>query len=150
MLNPELLRRDTDRTRAILARRDEDAVKAFDAAIVADEEWRRLTAEVEGLRANRRQRASARRGRPSEDEVAEERLLGERLSEFERALKEAEEIRLKALAWVPNLPDPSVPPGRDDTENEILREWGAPRAVRRVASSAFSAFFCRRVAFADG
>ncbi len=80
MLNPELLRRDADRTRAVLARRDDDAVKAFDAAIVADEEWRRLTAEV------------------------------------------------VALAWVPNLPDPSVPAGKDDTENEILRIWGEPRS----------------------
>ena len=29
MLNPELLRRDPDRTRAVLARRGEDAVEAF-------------------------------------------------------------------------------------------------------------------------
>ena len=128
MLNPELLRRDADRTRAVLARRDDDAVKAFDAAIVADEEWRHLTAEVEGLRAERRQRASARRGRPSEDEVAEERRLGERLSLLEKALKDFEEARQVALAWVPNLPDPSVPAGKDDTENEILRIWGEPRS----------------------
>jgi seryl-tRNA synthetase len=127
VLNPELLRRDPDRTRAVLARRDEDAVKAFDAAIAADEEWRRLTAEVEGLRAERRQRASSRRGRPSEDEVAEERRMGERLSELERELKDVEERRKTALAWVPNLPDDSVPAGKDDSENEILRLWGEPK-----------------------
>src|SRR5260370_11100298 len=128
MLNPELLRRDADRTRAVLARRDDDAVKAFDAAIVADEEWRRLTAEVEGLRAERRQRASARRGRPSDEEVAEERRLGERLAALEAELKAKEEERQAALAWVPNLPDPSVPAGKDDSENEILRLWGEPRS----------------------
>jgi seryl-tRNA synthetase len=127
VLNPELLRRDPDRTRAILARRDEEAVKAFDAAIAADEEWRRLTAEVEGLRAERRQRASSRRGRPSEDEVAEERRMGGRLSELERELKDVEDRRKTALAWVPNLPDDSVPAGKDDSENEILRLWGEPK-----------------------
>lgn len=127
MLNPELLRREPDRTRAILARRDEDAVKAFDAAVVADEEWRRLTTEVEGLRADLRQRRSGRRGRPSDEEVAAERALGERLSDLERALKDAEDERHKALSWVPNLPDPSVPAGKDDSENEILRQWGEPR-----------------------
>jgi seryl-tRNA synthetase len=126
VLNPELLRRDADRTRAVLARRDEDAVKAFDAAIVADEEWRRLTAEVEELRAERRQRASARRGRPSDEEVAEERRLGERLGALEAELKAKEEARQQALSWVPNLPDVSVPPGKDDSENEILRVWGEP------------------------
>src|SRR6266849_902908 len=128
MLNPELLRREPDRTRAILARRDEEAVKAFDAAIAADETWRQLTAEVEALRADRRQRASARRGRPSEEDVQEERRLGERLSELERALKDAEQERQKAMSWVPNLPDPSVPAGKDDSENEVLRQWGEPRS----------------------
>jgi len=46
MLNPELFRRDPERTRAVLARRGEDAVEAFDAAVVADDHWRRLTADV--------------------------------------------------------------------------------------------------------
>jgi seryl-tRNA synthetase len=127
MLNPELLRRDPDRTRAILARRGEDAVEAFDAAVAADEEWRRLTAEVEGLRAKRRQRAAARRGRPSDDEVAEERRLGERLALLEKELKETEAKRQDALAWVPNLPDTSVPAGNDETDNEIIRIWGEPK-----------------------
>jgi seryl-tRNA synthetase len=127
VLNPDLLRRDADRTRAVLARRDEDAVKAFDTAIVADEEWRRITTEVEGLRAERKQRASARRGRPSEADIHEERRLGERLSLLEKALKDADEARQMAMSWVPNLPDPSVPAGKDDAENEILRVWGQPR-----------------------
>jgi seryl-tRNA synthetase len=127
MLNPELLRRDPDRTRAILARRDNEAVAAFDAAIAADDTWRGLNKVVEDLRRERRDRATARRGRPSDDEVAQERRLGERLSELERGLKLAEQQRQKALSWVPNLPDPSVPPGKDDSENEILRMWGEPR-----------------------
>jgi seryl-tRNA synthetase len=127
VLNPELLRRDPERTRATLARRGEDAVEAFNAAIFADEEWRRMTAEVEALRAERRHRASARRGRPSEDDVLEERRFGERLADLERQLRAADEKRKEALAWVPNLPDESVPPGKDDTENEILREWGTAR-----------------------
>jgi seryl-tRNA synthetase len=127
MLNPELLRRDPDRTRAILARRDKDAVKAFDEAIVVDEEWRRTTAEVEALRAERKHRSATRRGRPSDEQVKEDRLLGERLSLLERELKVVEEKRKIALAWIPNLPDASVPAGNDDTENEILRVWGEPK-----------------------
>ena len=127
MLNPELLRRDPEKTRAILARRDNDAVKAFDEAVIVDEEWRRMTTEVEGLRAERKQRASSRRGRPSDEDVYEERRLSERLSLLERELKEIEEKRKTALAWIPNLPDASVPAGNDDTENEILRTWGHPK-----------------------
>src|SRR5258708_5015941 len=121
MLNPELLRRDPDRTRAILARRDEDAVRAFDAAVVADEEWRRLTTEVERLRAELKQRSAGRRGRPEDADVYEEQRLGHVLATHEQALKEAEAKRKDALAWVPNLVDPSVPAGKDDSENEIVR-----------------------------
>ena len=126
MLNPELLRRDTDKTRAALARRGEDAVAAFDAAIAIDGEWRRLTAQVEQLRAERRQRSSARRGKPSDQEVEEERHLGQQLGALEGELKMAEAKRDEKLAWIPNLPDASVPHGKDDTDNEILRIWGEP------------------------
>ncbi len=127
MLNPELLRRDPERTREILSRRDEDAVRAFDAAVAADDEWRRLTNEVERLRAERKQRASSRRGRPSEEDAYEERRLSDVLSTHEEALRDSEARRRTALAWVPNLPDPSVPSGKDDSENELLRTWGEPR-----------------------
>lgn len=127
MLNPELLRRDPEKTRAALARRGEDAVELFDRAVRVDEEWRVLTAQVEALRAERRQRASARRGRPTDEEIAAERQAGEELTERERELAEVTQRRQEALAWVPNLPDPSVPAGKDDSENELLRTWGTPR-----------------------
>jgi len=127
VLNPELLRRDPDRTRAVLSRRGDDAVEAFNVAIGADEAWRRQTAEVEQLRAERRQRSSSRRGRPSEDEVRQDRELASRLAELERTLRELEQTRDRALAWIPNLPDAAVPRGKDETENEILRTWGEPR-----------------------
>jgi seryl-tRNA synthetase len=127
MLNPELLRREPGRTRAALARRGEDAVEAFNTAITADDAWRRQNAEVDQLRAERRKRASDRRGRPSPEEIAAERRLGEELSDKERVLRRLEEERDRALAWIPNLPDGQVPNGKDDTENELLRTFGEPR-----------------------
>jgi seryl-tRNA synthetase len=128
VLNPELLRRDADRTRAVLARRDEDAVTAFDAAVEADEEWRSLTAEVEALRAERKKRSGQLRGAPTAEQRAELRELGDRLGALEAELQLAESARNEAMSWVPNLPDASVPAGKDDSENEILRMWGEPRS----------------------
>src|SRR3954447_23154073 len=129
MLSPELLRRDPERTRATLARRDDDAARAFDEAVQADTVWRQRTSEVETLRAERKQAAAARRGKPSPEEIEEERAARARLGELEKLLNEADEQRNKALAWVPNLPDASVPHGKDDTENEILRTWGEPKKL---------------------
>ncbi len=129
MLNSDLLRRNPERTRATLARRDEDAARAFDAAVAADERWRQLINEVEALRADRKRVAAARRGKPSPEEVEEERSARAHLAQLEQGLQEAERTRTNALSWVPNLPDESVPPGKDDTENEVLRTWGEPAAL---------------------
>ncbi len=128
MLNPELLRRDPDRTRAKLARRDAEAVTAFDAAITADQAWRQLTAEVEALRAQRKQRSGDLRGAPTPAQRAELRELGDRLGALEHELQSAQAARQEALSWLPNLPDDSVPAGKDDSENELLRVWGEPRS----------------------
>jgi seryl-tRNA synthetase len=127
VLNPELLRRDPHKTRAALARRGEDAVRAFDAALEADGRWRQLTAQVESLRAERKQRASGRRGKPAAEEIEQERQDRANLSALEQQLQAAEAARTEALSWVPNLPDPAVPPGKDDTDNELVRTWGEPR-----------------------
>jgi seryl-tRNA synthetase len=129
MLNIDLMRREAERIRAALARRDDDSVRAFDLAMAADERWRQLSYDVETARANRKQRASARRGQPSPEEVANERGSRERLGLLEQELKSAEEARKSALSWLPNLPDPSVPSGKDDSENEILRMWGDPKPL---------------------
>jgi seryl-tRNA synthetase len=95
--------------------------------VEADAEWRRLTAEVEQLRAELHRRNSERRGKPSEEEMGEERRMRDQLSELEGVQREAANERQQALAWVPNLPDDAVPPGEDESDNEIIRTWGEPR-----------------------
>ena len=127
MLNPELLRRDPDKTRAALARRDQDAVRAFDDAVEADAHWRDLTGQVEALRAKRNERSRAIRGAPSPEQREELQELRERLSALEQQLQAVEKERDELLRAVPNVPDPSVPHGKDDTENALVRTWGEPR-----------------------
>jgi seryl-tRNA synthetase len=127
MLNPELLRRDPQKTRTALARRDEEAALAFDAAVAADTEWRELTAEVEALRAQRKQLSSEIRGKPSQEQLQRLKEPLERLKVLEKMLQDAETKRAEALSWVPNVPDPAVPLGNDDSDNELVRVWGEPR-----------------------
>jgi seryl-tRNA synthetase len=123
------MRRDADRLRASLARRDEDSVRAFDEALAADEVRRQLIKQVEDARAERKQRASARRGKPTPEEIEEERQARAQLGQLEQELQQAEDRYKTAMSWVPNLPDASVPLGKDDTENEIIRTWGEPRSL---------------------
>jgi seryl-tRNA synthetase len=84
---------------------------------------------VEGLRAERKRRSGELRGAPTEAQRTDLRELGDRLAALEQELQLAEAARQKAMAWVPNLPDPSVPAGADDRDNEILRMWGEPKTL---------------------
>ncbi len=50
--------------------------------------------------------------------------LGDRLDEAKAAF-EALQMRYQAfLQSIPNIPDPSVPPGRDESDNRELKRWG--------------------------
>ncbi len=127
MLNPDLLRRDPEKTRAALGRRDDEAVRAFDAAVAIDTRWRELTGQVEALRAERNARSGQIRGKPSPEQLGEMRQLRDRLADLEGQLQAVEAERDQALKAVPNVPDPSVPVGQDDSENVVVRTWGQPR-----------------------
>lgn len=48
-------------------------------------------------------------------------------SEAEDQLRELQEELNHFLAAIPNVPDESVPAGKDDTDNVELRTWGTPR-----------------------
>ncbi len=55
--------------------------------------------------------------------LVEMQTLGPRLKELELLLRVKEEEVLRALAELPNLPDESVPVGKDEHENVELRRW---------------------------
>ncbi|USE33808.1 serine--tRNA ligase [Endozoicomonas sp. SCSIO W0465] len=49
------------------------------------------------------------------------------LKENERALAELQDQLNNMLLEVPNLPDSSVPEGKDENDNVLVRTWGEPR-----------------------
>ncbi|MBO9481699.1 serine--tRNA ligase [Salinisphaera sp. G21_0] len=49
------------------------------------------------------------------------------LKENEQALTELQEALNNLLLEVPNLPDSSVPEGKDENDNVLVRAWGEPR-----------------------
>jgi seryl-tRNA synthetase len=65
-------------------------------------------------------------GEARERAAGEVRALGGRLAELERELGAAEEDFRGLMLEVPNLPHASVPYGRDESENVVVRTWGEP------------------------
>ncbi|HTR96896.1 MAG TPA: serine--tRNA ligase [Candidatus Acidoferrales bacterium] len=56
--------------------------------------------------------------------IAEMRVLGERVKDLDEQLRQLEEESQSLAAWIPNLPHPSVPPGQDAAQNQVVRQVG--------------------------
>jgi len=98
-----------------------------------DQARRETVTEVDRLRGERNT-ASQNIGRlkkEDQDTTAQQeavRRLGEEIKLQEGRLAEAEEELNAILAFVPNLPHPSVPVGSDESANALVRTWGEPPA----------------------
>ncbi|HEX9133225.1 MAG TPA: serine--tRNA ligase, partial [Ktedonobacteraceae bacterium] len=56
--------------------------------------------------------------------IAEGKGLAEQIKALEPKLHQFEEERQQLLYLVPNIPDPSAPIGKDESDNVPLRYWG--------------------------
>ena len=123
------LRREPDAVKAALARRGVSSA-TMDEILALDLEHRRLLHEAEGLRAQvkelSRQVGEARRLKDAATAEAlstQSRALGDQ----ERGASEKTDAVAAALRglllMIPNVPDPKVPDGLDDSDNVELRRW---------------------------
>ena len=100
--------------------------------LAGDADRRRLTRETEDLKALRNRASEAigqakRKGEDASAEMAKMREVADRIKALDAELKGVDERVEDLLAQVPNLPHPSVPPGRSDEDNVEVRRWGTPR-----------------------
>ena len=98
-----------------------------------DEERRSVIAEVESLQAERNAVSKQigllmREGKKEEAEAAKEQVAAnkDRIAELDQRRGEVEEELTDLVAAIPNIPDASVPYGKDDSDNPEVRKWGAP------------------------
>lgn len=66
-------------------------------------------------------------GRESGDMVLEMRQLGQQIKDKDEEIKIIEEKLQEILLNIPNIPDESVPYGKDAGDNPVVRAWGQPR-----------------------
>jgi seryl-tRNA synthetase len=129
MIDLAQLRREPDVVKTALGRRGVSSAE-IDEVVALDVEHRRLLQESERLRAEvkelSRRVGEARRDRDlvtAEELTATSRTLGDE----EREASEATDvvgIRLRELLlMLPNLPDPKVPDGADESDNVEVRRW---------------------------
>lgn len=131
MLDPKLLRNETDTVAEVLAKRGYGLDVAAYRAL--DEERRSLQQQVETLQSERNRVARAiGQGKARGDDVsalmAETREAGDQLRGAEQRL---DGVRDQLDRWhldMPNLPDAGVPIGQGEDGNVEVRRWGQPPA----------------------
>jgi seryl-tRNA synthetase len=92
-----------------------------------DRERRETVTRLEEKR-RRRNEISAVRAKPSPEALAEMKSLKDEIRDLERSTEEADGLLLAVEKSIPNVPQSSVPRGKDASANRVERSWGKPRA----------------------
>lgn len=104
-----------------------------DEVIALDIENREAKAKADNLRSERNKISKEigglmAKGKKEEAEELKKRVVAnqEELAELEKKEEELEARILKIMMTIPNIIDPSVPIGRDDSENVEVQRYGEP------------------------
>jgi seryl-tRNA synthetase len=129
MLDIQVIRENPDQVKDALQKLQAEA--PIDEIISLDRSRREILQEVEGLR-QKRNETSAQIGKMKDDGerqpfIEEMREVNARISKLEEGLRDTEQKLEEAMYQVPNLPHESVPVGKDESENIVVRQEGEPR-----------------------
>ncbi len=119
MLDLKFIRENTDLVRQAIANRHDRA--PLDDILQLDQTRRQKVTELEELRHARKETARERQA------VEAGRELRNKIRGLEDEVKSLDEQMAVLLLQVPNIPQPTVPVGKDEKDNTILRSWGEPK-----------------------
>lgn len=131
MLDIKMIRQNTDEIKERLATRGVKA-KKIDALLEKDKRRRELLVETEGLKQKRNEVsaeiANAKRNKQdATDAIKEMREVGAKIKSLDEELEEVEATVKDMASRLPNLPNPTIPVGPDESANVELRKVGTPR-----------------------
>ncbi|MGN0476030.1 MAG: serine--tRNA ligase [Ruminococcus sp.] len=134
MIDIKFLRENPDVVKQNIKNKFQDSkLPLVDEVIDLDKKSRAVKQEADSLRADRNKyskQIGALYGQGKKDEAEEMKKLvtqqGERLAELEKQETELQEEVTKRMMVIPNIIDPSVPIGKDDSENVEVQRYGEP------------------------
>ena len=134
MLDIKFVRENPDIVKQNIKNKFQDSkIALVDEVIELDKQNRAAITEADALRADRNRLSKMIGGlmAKGEREKAEEtkKLVAEqaqRLADLEKLEAELQEKIQKIMYTIPNIIDPSVPIGKDDSENVEVQKYGEP------------------------
>jgi seryl-tRNA synthetase len=130
MLNIKFVRENADLVKKGLEKRqDTEKIEWVDDLLKKDEEYRKALGDSEKLRASRNQITAEinklrKEGKDFSKKVKEAKELPDKIRKSEEKINSLKEKILYYQMRLPNLLHESVPYGKDDSENEVVREVG--------------------------
>ena len=134
MLDIKFLRENPDVVKQNIKNKFQDRkLPLVDEVIELDKENREIKQEVQALRADRNKLskqigALMAQGKKEEAEEVKKEVAasGAKIDELSAREKEVEEKIKTIMMTIPNIIDPSVPVGKDDSENVEIERFGEP------------------------
>ncbi len=134
MIDIKFLRENPDIVKENIKKKFQDSkLPLVDEVIVLDADRRKAQQEADELKAAKNKIAKEigklmGQGKKEEAEEKKKEVAenAERLSELEKKQAELEEKVTGIMMQIPNIIDPSVPIGKDDTENVEIKKYGEP------------------------
>ncbi|HIV25913.1 MAG TPA: serine--tRNA ligase [Candidatus Scatomonas pullistercoris] len=134
MLDIKFVRENPEAVKQNIRNKFQDSkLPLVDEVIALDKENREIKQEVEALRAEKNKISKEigklmGQGKKDEAEEVKKKVssFGERIDELSAREKEVEEEIKKRMMVIPQMIDPSVPIGKDDSENVEIEKFGDP------------------------
>ena len=129
MLDIRLLRTETEKVKAALARRKE--VVDIDEILALDASKRETLFVVEGLKSRQNEvskkiPAMKKAGEDVAPVFAEMKELSDKIKELDEKVRELDEKLNLRMLTIPNIPNPEVPDGDTDDDNVEIRKFMEP------------------------
>jgi seryl-tRNA synthetase len=118
----------------------QETLVMLDKIIALDKEWREHKKEEEELREKRNKLSTQiisekKEGRQAVDLIKKSGEVSNRIKEINEKTKHFEKESHELLMFIPNIPDQSVPIGRNESDNKEIRTWGEPKKTSKDVRS---------------
>ena len=122
MIDLKFIRNNTELVQQAVADRQDSA--PIDEILKLDASRRQKLLKLEDIRRKRKEISKERKA----DAETEGRQLRTQIKTLEEELRNLEGQLEDLLLRVPNIPHPSVPVGKDENDNIVVRSWGKPKS----------------------
>jgi seryl-tRNA synthetase len=97
----------------------------IDKLLELDAKKQAITRELDEVRQARNElAASLKQSKPTEQQIQQGREYKDKISNLEAEIEPIENSYQTIYKSVPNLPEPDVPVGATEEENQVVKEWG--------------------------